>query len=183
MKFVMIYGASGVGKESVGRELAKRNGWHIFPQHLAFDIACAVVGFGNTGFEKYQRKICLDAFRTLIDKKVTGIVFTFCYVYPASNYFIEGLFELLHEYQIKADFVRLSCDLEEHISRVISEQRKNTNKIQSKLYLEDYLNRFDFSVDIADVETFHLNSTGLTIQQSAFEIEHFLVKHQIKMLT
>lgn len=183
MKFVMIYGASGVGKESVGRELAKRNGLHLFPQHLAFDIACAVVGFGNAGFEKYQRKICLDAFQTLIKKKVTGIVFTFCYVYPASNYFIEGLFELLNEHQIKADFVRLSCDLEEHIIRVTSEQRKNTNKIQSKLYLEDYLNRFDFSVDIAEVETFHLNSSGLTIQQSALEIEHYLAKQQKKTLT
>src|SRR3989337_679289 len=86
VKFVMIYGPSGIGKESVGRELAKRNGWHIFPQHLAFDISCAVVGFGNNGFEKYQRKICLDAFRTLIEKNVSGIVFTFCYVSPASNY-------------------------------------------------------------------------------------------------
>jgi cytidylate kinase len=49
----MIYGPSGIGKESVGRELAKRNGWHVFPQHLAFDVACAVIGFGNDGFEAY----------------------------------------------------------------------------------------------------------------------------------
>jgi guanylate kinase len=46
VKFIMIYGPSGIGKESVGRELAKRNGWQSFPQHLAFDISCAVVGFG-----------------------------------------------------------------------------------------------------------------------------------------
>lgn len=78
VKFVMIYGPSGIGKESVGRELAKRNGWHIFLQHLAFDISCAVVGFGNNEFEKYQRNICLDAFRALIEKNVSGIVFTFC---------------------------------------------------------------------------------------------------------
>lgn len=34
----------GHRKKSAGRELGKRNDWHIFPQHLAFDIACAVVG-------------------------------------------------------------------------------------------------------------------------------------------
>ncbi|MDP5215580.1 AAA family ATPase [Pseudoalteromonas tunicata] len=175
MKFVMVYGPSGIGKESVARELAKRNGWHLFPQHLAFDIACAVVGFGNNGFEKYQRKICLDAFRALIEKNVSGVVFTFCYVYPASNYFIDGLFELLKEYEIEADFVRLSCDFDEHVRRVTSEKRKNTNKIQSKEYLEDYLSRFDFSVDIAEVETFHLNSTELRIQESAVEIERRIV--------
>lgn len=175
MKFVMIYGPSGIGKESVARELAKRNRWHLFPQHLAFDIACAVVGFGNDGFEKYQRKICLDAFEALIKKNVSGIVFTFCYVYPASNYFIDGLFEVLKKYEIKADFVRLSCEFDEHVRRVTSENRKNTNKIQSKEYLEDYLHRFDFSVDIAGVETFHLNNTELNIQESAVEIETRIV--------
>lgn len=175
MKFVMIYGPSGIGKESVGRELAKINSWHLFPQHLAFDIACAVVGFGNNGFEKYQRKICLDAFRTLIEKNVSGIVFTFCYVYPASNYFIDGLFELLEELDIEADFVRLFCDFDEHVRRVTNESRKNTNKIQSKEYLEDYLSRFDFSVDITGVETFHLDNTKLNIQESAIEIERRIV--------
>lgn len=175
MKFVMIYGPSGVGKESVARELASRNGWHLFPQHLAFDIACAVVGFGNNGFEKYQRKICLDAFRTLIEKNVAGIVFTYCYVYPASNYFIDSLFELLKELDIEADFVRLSCDFDEHVRRVTSEKRKNTNKIQSREYLEDYLSRFDFSVDIARVETFHLDNTELNIQESAIEIEKRII--------
>lgn len=174
MKFVMIYGPSGIGKESVGREIAKRNGWNLFPQYLAFDIACAVVGFGNNGFEKYQRKICLDAFRALIEKDATGIVFTFCYVYPASNYFINGLFELLKEFEIKADFIRLSCDFDEHVRRVTSEKRKNTNKIQSKEYLEDYLSRFDFSVDIAGVETFNLNNTELNIPESAIEIERHI---------
>ena len=171
MKFVMIYGPSGIGKESVGRELAKRNGWRLFPQHLAFDISCAVVGFGNDGFEKYQRQICLDAFRALIERNVSGIVFTFCYVSPASNYFIDGLFDLLKTHGIKADFVRLSCDFDEHVRRVTSEGRKNTNKIQSKEYLEDYLARFDFSVDIPGVETVRVENTELSIQESALAIE------------
>jgi deoxyadenosine/deoxycytidine kinase len=171
MKFIMIYGPSGIGKESVGRELAKRNDWQLFPQHLAFDISCAVVGFGNDGFEKYQRKICLDAFRALIERNATGIVFTFCYVSPASNYFIDGLFGLLKEFEIEADFVRLSCDFDEHVRRVTSDGRKNTNKIQSREYLESYLSRFDFSVDIPGVKTVHLDNTELGIQESAIEIE------------
>ena len=172
MKFTMIYGPSGIGKESIARELASRNGWHVFPQHLAFDISCAVVGFGNDGFEKYQRKICLDAFRTLFDSKVEGVVFTFCYVYPASNYFVEGLFNLLNEYGTESHFIRISCDLDEHINRVTNKARKNTNKIQSKEYLEDYLKRFNFSVDIEGVETFELNSTKLSIKESAITIEN-----------
>src|SRR5690606_40054925 len=123
---------------------------------------------------KYQRKICLHAFRVLIEKNVSGIVFTFCYVSPASNYLIDGLFDLLKEFEIKAYFIRLSCDFDEHVRRVTSEQRKNTNKIQSREYLEDYLSRFDFSVDIAGVETFHLDNTELDIRESAAEIEKYI---------
>ena len=166
MKFIMLYGPSGVGKESVGRELAKRNDWYIFPQHLAFDVACAVVGYGNDGFEKYQRKICLDAFSAYFENKVEGVVFTFCYVHPASNFFIEGLFELLNKFDINANFVRLSCEYEEHVRRVTSVNRRNTNKIQSKDCLDDYLNRFDFSVAIPNVTTFSLNNTRMSVETS-----------------
>jgi len=172
MKFILVYGPSGIGKESIARELASRNGLRVFPQHLAFDISCAVVGFGNDGFEKYQRKVCLDAFRTLFNSNVEGVVFTFCYVYPASNYFIAGLFDLLKEYDAKTHFIRISCDLEQHINRVTDEARKNTNKIQSEEYLKDYLERFNFSVDIEGVETFNLDSTRLSITESAIAIEN-----------
>ena len=179
MKFTMIYGPSGIGKESIARELASRNGWRVFPQHLAFDVSCAVIGFGNDGFEKYQRKICLDAFRTLFESQAEGVVFTFCYVHPASNYFIEGLFELLNEYETESHFIRISCDIDEHISRVTNESRKNTNKIQSKEYLEDYLKRFNFSVDIEGVETFELCSTTLSIAKSALAIENKILSSSI----
>ncbi len=175
LKFAMIYGPSGIGKESVGREFAKRNGWKIFPQHLAFDVACAVIGFGNDGFEAYQRKICLDAFRKFHEDSVEGVVFTFCYVHPHSNYFIEGLLELLDELEIDASFVRLSCEYEEHVQRVTNVSRKNTNKIQSKEYLDDYLERFNFSIDIPNVETFNINNTGMSIEASAKEIERNIV--------
>ena len=175
MKFIMIYGPSGIGKESVARELARRNDWHVFPQHLAFDVACAVIGFSNGGFEKYQRKVCLDAFRTLFENNVDGVVFTFCYVHPSSNFFVEGLFEFFRELSISASYVRLSCEYEEHVNRVMNNSRKNTNKIQSKKALDDYLKLFDFSVDLPEVETYNLNNTNLSIKESAIKIEAKIV--------
>ncbi|AFT73193.1 hypothetical protein AMEC673_02460 [Alteromonas macleodii str. 'English Channel 673'] len=174
----MIYGPSGVGKESVARELAKRKNWRLFPQHLAFDISCAVIGFGNDGFEAYQRKICIEAFQTFIDKNINGLVFTFCYVHPASNIFIEVLLEILERNNISPNFIKLSCAYDEHVSRVIDERRKNTNKIQSKEYLDNYLNKFDFSTDIPKVQTFHIDNTGMSIQATAAEIEHYLATNK-----
>jgi len=176
LKFVMLYGPSGVGKESVARALGKRKSWHVFPQHLAFDVACAVVGFGNNGFEKYQRGVFLHALRTFFENKVEAVVCTFCYVNPASHYFFEGLFALLKEFDISAKFIRLSCDYDEHVSRVLGESRKNSNKIQSKSILDEYLQRFDFSHDIPGVETFKLDNTGMSICESAVQIENYLAR-------
>lgn len=178
MKFIMIYGPSGVGKESVARKLAKNNEWKLFPQHLAFDLACAVIGFGNDGFEAYQRKICLDAFRKFFNNSTNGVVFTFCYVHPFSNYFVEGLLDLLDEYKVERHFVRLSCEYEAHIQRVTNPDRQNTNKIQSKEYLDEYLERFNFSVDIPNQDTFCLDNTKMSIEVSAEEIEK-VVKSQV----
>lgn len=171
MKFVIIYGPSGIGKESIARALAKRIGCKVFPQHLAFDISSAVVGFGNDGFERYQRKVCLDAFEAMIKNGGNGVVFTFCYVSPNSDYFISGLLDFLKEYEITADFVYLKCDLEEHIRRVTSDNRKNTNKIQTKEYLLNYLERFDFAAEIPGASSKMLDTTNLSIQDSAAKIE------------
>ncbi|BBM02975.1 AAA family ATPase [Microbulbifer sp. GL-2] len=171
MKFVMIYGPSGIGKESIARALAKRKDWKVFPQHLAFDLSSAVIGFGNNGFERYQRNVCLEAFETIVKNGASGIVFTFCYVSPNSDYFISGLLDFISKYNISPSFICLKCELEEHIRRVTSESRKNTNKIQSKEYLLNYLERFDFAATIPGVSSKTLDTTDLSIQESATEIE------------
>jgi shikimate kinase len=170
----MIYGPSGIGKESISRELAKKNNWSLFPQHLAFDVACAVIGFGKDGFEQYQRNIVLQAIQTLLDRKVEGIVLSFCYVSPFSNYFMEGLLDLLKEHDVSSTFVYLECGFDEHVRRVTSEGRKNTNKIQSKKYLESYLAKYDFSENIPGVESATLDTTKLTQLESAIEIEKII---------
>lgn len=167
MKFVMIFGPSGIGKETIARQLAAQKNWRVFPQHLAFDIASAVIGFGNDGFEKYQMDVYLNAIREFHSNKVTGVVFTFCYVSKASDFFVQGLLSLLDEMQVKGEFFRINCELKEHVARVTSEGRKNTNKIQTEEYLRDYLQRFDFGESIPNVSSYALDTTSMTAEESA----------------
>ncbi|TMP30420.1 hypothetical protein CWB99_06680 [Pseudoalteromonas rubra] len=170
MKLVMVFGPSGIGKETIACNLAAKKDWHVFPQHLAFDIASAVVGFGNNGFEKYQRDVCLQAIKTLHARNTKGVVVTFCYVTKASDFFIEGLLSLLHELDISAEFVRIKCDLDQHIQRVTSTGRKNTNKIQTKEHLLDYLKRFDFGESIPGTSSISLDTTQMSAEESASAI-------------
>lgn len=175
MQVVMIFGSSGIGKETIARKLAARMGWHVFPQHLAFDVASAVVGFGNDGFEKYQRDICLEAIKTLHSRKAQGVVLTFCYVTQSSDFFIEGLLSLLETLGIDGDFFHLKCDLQEHIARVKSEGRKNSNKIQTEAYLRDYLQRFDFGETIPGANSITLDTTSMSAEESAAAIAAKLI--------
>jgi len=167
MKFVMIFGPSGIGKETIARQLAAQKGWRVFPQHLAFDIASAVIGFGNDGFEKFQRDVYLKALETIHSNEVEGVVFTFCYVSKASDSFIQGLLSLLEELQITGEFFRIKCDLQEHITRVTSDGRKNTNKIQTEEYLRDYLQRFDFGESIPNINSDTIDTSSMTPEESA----------------
>jgi len=170
MKFIMIYGPSGIGKETIARKLAAQNGWHVFPQHLAFDVASAVIGFGNDGFEKYQRDVFLKALKTLHSQNVKGVVFTFCYVTKASDFFIDGLISMLQELNVEGEFFYLKCSLKEHMARVTSVGRKNTNKIQTEAYLERYLQKFEFGETIPNISSTTIDTTELTAEQSASAI-------------
>lgn len=174
MKFTMLFGPSGIGKETIARHLATQKGWHVFPQHLAFDIASAVVGFGNDGFEKYQRDIFLNALKTLHSRNASGVVVTFCYVTKASDFFIEGILSTLKELDIKGEFFRIKCDLPVHVKRVTSDGRKNTNKIQSEEYLSDYLQRFQFGETIPNVSSSAIDTTLMTAEESANTIAAML---------
>ena len=174
MTFVMIYGASGVGKESIGKELSARKNWPLVPQHLAFDLAHAVIGFGNQGFESYQRELCISVFERLINSSVDGIIFTYCYVKPHSDSFVNTLVRLFKEHQVETKFIHVSCKYEKHLQRVRSEGRKNTNKIQSKDYLDSYLKKFDFSSELPNQKSFLLGTTELTAEESATKIDWYL---------
>jgi len=89
---------------------------------------------------------------------------------------------MLERNDISPNFIKLSCTYDEHVCRVIDERRKNTNKIQSKEYLDNYLDKFDFSTDIPKVKTFHLDNTGMSIQATAAEIERYLATTTEKSL-
>ena len=43
MKLVILYGPPGVGKLTVGRELAARTGFKLFHNHLTVDLVCCGV--------------------------------------------------------------------------------------------------------------------------------------------
>ncbi len=170
MKLVMIYGPSGIGKETIARQLAAQKGWRVFPQHLAFDVASSVIGFGHQGFEKYQMDIVHNALKTMHARGTDGVVLTFCYVEKASDLFMNGLRQLIEELAIDAEFFRLECALKEHLRRVTSEGRANTNKIQTEAYLLDYLSRFKFAENIPHTTTHVIETTSKSAQASAREI-------------
>lgn len=149
-RLVVLYGPPGVGKKTIGAALAERLGWPLHHQHLAFDAAAERFSFGTAEFEREHRALTLAALRTHVAAGEPGVVMTYCYTWPGSRFFVEGLRACASELSASLDFVRIRCGPDEHLRRVTDPARVGTNKISSPAELRASLERFDFDADPPD---------------------------------
>ncbi|HEV3468027.1 MAG TPA: AAA family ATPase [Pyrinomonadaceae bacterium] len=76
MKLIFLHGPPGVGKLTVGRELAALTGFRLFHNHLAVDLVSAVFDFGTEPFVLLRERVWLSVFREAARRGVS-LVFTF----------------------------------------------------------------------------------------------------------
>ena len=74
MKLVILYGPPGVGKLTVGRELAALTGFKLFHNHLTVDLAAAVFDFKSRPFIDLRDRIWLLVFDRAIEAGVEGMI-------------------------------------------------------------------------------------------------------------
>jgi shikimate kinase len=59
MKLIFLHGLPGVGKLTVGRELAKLTEFRVFHNHLAVDLVESIFEFGSQPFVELREAIWL----------------------------------------------------------------------------------------------------------------------------
>ncbi len=93
MRLVVLHGPPGVGKLTVGRELAALTGYALFHNHLAVDLVHALFEFGTTPFRELREHIWLDVLGRAAEEDVPGVIFTL--VFEPS--LLPGFFDRLRE--------------------------------------------------------------------------------------
>jgi hypothetical protein len=148
VKLIVIYGAPGVGKLTTASALATLTGFRLFHNHLSFNLVNAVFDFPTPPFARLAETVRLATFEAAAREKISGLVFTFCYVRPEDDPFVERMIEVVERHGGEPGFVRLSCDRATNEERVVGAERSGFGKITEVASLRRMLARWDFDSPI-----------------------------------
>lgn len=130
MRLVFLYGAPGVGKLTVGRELSALTGFRLFHNHLTVDLALALFEFGSGPFVELRERVWLAAFREAARAGVS-LVFTFSPERTVRPRFIPDALAAVGGGGGEVLFVELTCEARELERRMESEARGQFGKLRS----------------------------------------------------
>jgi hypothetical protein len=131
VKLIFLHGLPGVGKLTVGRELAKLTGFKLFHNHLTVDLVESVFEFGSPPFIELREKIWLDVFSGAAAANLDGLIFTFAFDRTVRGSFIENTLEVIESSGGEVLFVELRCSAEELEKRIEHPSRRRFRKLSS----------------------------------------------------
>jgi adenylate kinase len=131
VRLVFLHGLPGVGKLTVGRELAKLTGFRLFHNHLAVDLVESVFEFGSLPFVELREKIWLEVFSGAAAANLDGLIFTFVFERTVRGSFIEDTRKVVESSGGEVLFVELRCSAEELERRIEHPSRQRFGKLSS----------------------------------------------------
>lgn len=170
MQAVFLYGPPGVGKLSVGSELAALTGFKLFHNHLSVDLVTSVFLFQSEVWYRLLRDIrwavFAEAAREGIDLVVTG-------VYQGTP---EGAASWRTQLEpVRAGggtvlYVQLTCTREELFVRVQNASRQKHGKLTDPNVLADLLDRSDLFATIPAEPHLRIETTHTLPAEAAAQI-------------
>lgn len=158
MDLVFIHGTAAVGKLTVAKELAILTNFKLFHNHLAIELVKSLFPWGTKEFSKLTKKFRLDMIEAGAKYGIDGMIFTFCFRPGKNDEFVKTIRNIVEKHNGKVHFVHLDCDKEELYRRVINEERKKHNKINSIEELDEIMDRWG---KISFVDNLEIDNTNL----------------------
>jgi adenylate kinase len=131
VKLIFLHGLPGVGKLTVGREIAKLTGFKLFHNHLAVDLVESLFEFGSLPFIELREKLWLEVFSQTVAANLDGLIFTFAFDRTVRGSFIENTREVIESSGGEILFVKLRCSTEELERRIEHPSRQRFGKLSS----------------------------------------------------
>lgn len=167
MKLIFLHGLPGVGKLTVGRELAKLTNLGLFHNHLVVDLVGSVFEFGSRQFVELRELIWLAMFSRAVEGKLRGLIFTFAFDRTVRSGFIENVRRVVEVDGGEVLFVELKCSPEELEKRIAHPSRQSFGKLNSVEQFRE-LSKADAFVDPGiPADRLIVDTTELSASQAA----------------
>ena len=167
MKLIFLHGLPGVGKLTVGRELANLIDLRLFHNHLVVDLVESVFEFGSRQFVELREAIWLAVFSQAVEAKLPGLIFTFAFDRTVRSSFIENVRRVVEADDGEVLFVELKCSPNELERRIAHPSRQSFGKLNSVERFRE-LNTAGAFVDPGiPAQRLIVDTTGVSASQAA----------------
>ena len=106
---VMLVGRPGVGKYTVGRQLAGVTGYRLLHNHAVVDLASAIFDFGTPDFVALRERLWFTVIEAGLDGRLAGLIVTFAPERTVSDGFLPELAGLAARRGARLRWIELRC--------------------------------------------------------------------------
>jgi len=131
MHLIILYGAPGVGKLTVARELAARTGFKVFHNHLTTDLVTSLFPFGSEPMVRLTSRYRIEMLAEAAKADLPGVIHTLVYGKGPDDDFMQDLIDAAEDHGGHATLVLLRCDPDILMERIVSESRGEFGKLRT----------------------------------------------------
>lgn len=161
MELVVIYGAPGVGKLTVARELARRTGYKLFHNHLTVDLVGSLFDFGSEQAIRLNARFRLEMFDEAAMAGIPGVIFTLVYARGDDDQFVQDVIDAVEPHGGVVRFVLLTCETPALLARVAEESRSRYGKLRDPEAVRQLLSRHELSAPVPHKPGLVIDNTHL----------------------
>lgn len=161
MELIIIYGAPGVGKLTVARELARRTGHKLFHNHLTVDLVGSLFDFGSEQSVRLNARFRLELFAEAAKAKIPGVIFTLVYAHGTDDAFVQDIIDAVEPHGGVVRFVLLTCETSALLKRVTDESRSTYRKLRDPEVVRQMLSREDLASPVPHGPSLVIDNTHL----------------------
>jgi hypothetical protein len=170
MKLIFLHGMPGVGKLTVGTELARLTGYKLFHNHLTVDLVSSLFEFGSQPFVELRERIWLDTFAQASAAELEGLIFTFAFEKTVPDGFVARVVKSVETDGGEVIFVRLQCDPHELEKRITNPARQRFGKLTSLDLFKELTGDGVFDTPESVADRLVINTTDIIPAEAANRI-------------
>ena len=171
MRLVLLYGPPGVGKLTVGTELAVLTGFKLFHNHLTVDLVTSLFPFRAEAWVRLLRRIRRDAFEEAAREGV-DLILTIARV--SGTDVVEGIRTTIEPVTSAGGTVlcvQLACDRTVWVERVQNDARRVRGKLTDP---QAVIDQYDLEARLPFEPQVRIDTTHAPPAEAAAQIaEHF----------